>query len=72
MTDHASEPGTIDTCLRCGSPIKSIGIREFRTGGSSGAAKLIIGEWAELGEEKLRIEVLVCETCRHLELRAPE
>jgi hypothetical protein len=57
-------------CLRCGSVIESLGVEEFRTGGTSGGIKLVIGEWGELGEKKLPFEVLVCPTCRFTEFRA--
>ena len=57
-------------CLRCGAVIQSMGIEEFRTGGTSGGIKLLIGEWGELGEQKLPFELLVCPTCRFAEFRA--
>ena len=60
-----------DECLRCGRTIESLGIHEFRTGGSTGAAHLLLGQWAELGEDKVRLEILSCRACRHLEVRAP-
>jgi hypothetical protein len=50
--------------------IESLGIEEFRTGGTSGGIKLLIGEWGELGEKKLPFELLVCPTCRFTEFRA--
>ncbi len=37
-------------CLLCGSPIESLGVEQFRTGGNSGGWKLLSGELAELGE----------------------
>jgi hypothetical protein len=60
-----------DECLRCGRTIESLGVYEFRTGGSTGAAHLLLGQWAELGEDKVRMEILSCRACRHLEFRAP-
>ena len=57
-------------CLRCGAVIQSLGIEEFRTGGTSGGIKLLIGEWGELGEQKMPFELLVCPTCRFAEFRA--
>jgi hypothetical protein len=60
-----------DECLRCGRTIESLGIHEFRTGGSTGAAHLLLGQWAELGEDKVRMEILSCRACRHLQFRAP-
>ena len=60
-----------DACLRCGSPLQSIGVEQFRVGGSSGGWKLILGEWAELGEGLLSLEVLACSNCRKVEIRMP-
>jgi len=57
-------------CLRCGQPIASLGVTELRTGGSTGARHFFLGQWAELGEGKLRVEVLACEACGHLEFRS--
>lgn len=60
-----------DACLRCGAPIVSLGREQFRTGGSTGKWKLLIGEWAELGEGLVELEVLACQACGHVELRLP-
>jgi len=61
-----------DACVRCGGPLKSIGVEQFRVGGSSGGWKMLFGEWAELGEEMLSLEVLACLRCRRVEMRIPE
>ncbi len=58
-------------CLRCGGQLQSIGVEEFRVGGSSGGWKLVFGEWAELGEGLLSLEVFACSQCRKAELRVP-
>lgn len=76
MTDQStsSEPGAgrpLDACLRCGAATQDAGVEEFRVGGTSGGWKLLFGEWAELGEEKISFEMHVCPSCRHVELRAP-
>ena len=47
-------------------------MREFRTGGTTGGWKLLFGEWAELGEDKIGVEIFGCRTCGHLELRWPK
>ena len=58
-------------CLRCGTALHSIGIEQFRIGGTSGGWKLLFGEWAEVGEEMLSLDVLACPRCRKVELRVP-
>lgn len=58
-------------CLRCGAELQSMGVEEFRVGGTSGGWKLLFGELAELGEGKIQLEVLACESCRKVELRVP-
>jgi hypothetical protein len=67
---HAPNPSP-DACLRCGSQLQSMGVEEFRVGGTTGGWKLLFGEWAELGENMLTLEVLACETCRKVEFRVP-
>ena len=56
-------------CIRCGNPIASIGLERFRVGGTGGGWKLLFGELAEVGEGMIDLEVFVCATCRHVELR---
>ncbi len=59
------------TCLRCGGSLQSMGIEEFRVGGTAGGWKLLFGEWAELGEGVLGLEVLACGSCGKVEMRVP-
>jgi hypothetical protein len=49
-----------------------MGIEQFRVGGTSGGWKLLFGEWAELGEQMLPLELFACGRCRHIEIRAPQ
>jgi hypothetical protein len=60
-----------DACLRCGTQLEQMGVEEFRVGGTSGGWKLLFGEWAELGEEKLKFEIRACPSCRQVDLRVP-
>jgi hypothetical protein len=62
---------TQEACLRCGGPLHSMGVEEFRIGGTSGGWKLLFGELAELGEDMLKLEVLASGNCRRVELRVP-
>ena len=34
-------------------------------------SRILLGEWAELGEDMLSFEVLACTACRRVELRLP-
>ncbi|MBI3745303.1 MAG: hypothetical protein HY264_02025 [Chloroflexi bacterium] len=61
----------VDACLRCGSTLESMGVDEFRVGGTTGGWKLLFGEWAELGEGMLKLEVRACSNCRQVEFRVP-
>lgn len=60
-----------DRCVRCGGRLQSMGVEQFRVGGTSGGWKLLFGEWAELGEQLLALELLACGNCRRVEARAP-
>lgn len=72
MTDpRTSRREGPDACLRCGTEMGSMGIEEFRTGGTSGGWKLLFGEFAELGEQMIKFEILACPSCRHVEFRVP-
>jgi hypothetical protein len=69
--DEGGVDGTDRTrCLRCSGALSSLGVRELRAGGMTGAAHLLLGQWAEIGEEKLAVEILVCNACRRLEFVA--
>jgi hypothetical protein len=73
MTDQTAPDRPVGTneCLRCGGILEWMGIEKFRTGGTSGGIKLLIGEWGELGERMIPLEILACTNCRHVELRLP-
>jgi len=67
----AAIPRDPNRCLRCGAALSSMGIEEFRVGGSTGGWKLLFGELAELGEGMLKLEVRACTVCRTVDLRVP-
>ncbi len=73
MTSHPDNPPAPPggACLGCGAPVVSLGVANFRIGGTRGGAKLVFGELAELGEEMLTMEVLACRECWRVELRIP-
>ena len=70
MGDEQNARAT-DACLRCGGPMTSMGVEEFRVGGTSGGWKLLFGEWAEVGEDMLPLELFACSACHRVELRVP-
>jgi hypothetical protein len=51
--------------------LQHLGVEQFRVGGTSGGWRLVFGEIGELGEHKIRLEMLVCPTCRRVEMRVP-
>jgi predicted RNA-binding Zn-ribbon protein involved in translation (DUF1610 family) len=44
----------------------------FRIKGTPGVWKLLFGEWAELGEEMLSLDVYMCPKCGEIRLYADE
>jgi hypothetical protein len=73
VDDAPAQPGRDgDACLRCGAALETLGVEDFRVGGTTGGWKLLFGEWAELGEGMLKLEVRACTTCRTVDLRVPE
>ena len=61
-----------DACLRCGQVMTNAGVEQIRVGGTAGGLKLLFGEWAEVGEDMLPLELLICPNCRRVEFRRPE
>jgi hypothetical protein len=59
-------------CLGCHGPLQSIGVEHFRVGGVSGGWAMLMGNWAELGENILDLEILACRACRRVEFRVPQ
>ncbi|HSV50208.1 MAG TPA: hypothetical protein VLH35_07815 [Candidatus Acidoferrales bacterium] len=59
-------------CSFCGQDAQFVYTANFRVGGTSGGAKLILGEWAELGETMIPMYVFVCPNCGKVELSATE
>lgn len=62
----------IRKCTYCGQNAQFVYTAKFRVGGTSGGAKLLLGEWAELGEEMIPMYVFVCPNCGKIELIATE
>ena len=58
-------------CLRCDGSLTSVGVEQFRVGGTSGGWKLVFGDLAELGEGRISFEILACGSCGYVELRKP-
>ena len=71
--EPGSSPSSADAtgCVRCGGRLVSMGVIELRTGGTGPGAHLLFGQWAELGEGKLPVEMFACSSCGHLELFQP-
>ncbi len=55
-------------CTACREETEFLGQFPVRVGGSVGAAKFFFGEFAELGEGMLPIDMYRCKKCGHLEL----
>ncbi|MEW6171584.1 MAG: hypothetical protein AB1510_00740 [Bacillota bacterium] len=75
LTEHQQakdlSTSTDSVCLRCGAKLELLGVEKFRCGGTTGGWKLIFGEWAELGEQMIPLEVWACPHCRKAEFRVP-
>jgi len=64
--------GIIRKCSSCGQNAQYVYTAQFRVGGTSGGMKLLLGEWAELGEKMIPMYVFVCPNCGKIELYATE
>ena len=54
-------------CYVCHSPMQSLGQLPIRTGGTSGGWHLLLGEWADMTEGVLPLDVFRCPQCRRIE-----
>jgi hypothetical protein len=54
-------------CSRCNTPMQSLGQLPIRVGGTSGGWHLVLGEWADLGEKTLPLDVYRCATCTQVQ-----
>jgi hypothetical protein len=64
--------GNIRKCTFCGQDAQYVYTAKFRVGGTSGGMKLLLGEWAELGETMIPMYVFVCPNCGKIELYATD
>jgi hypothetical protein len=64
--------GNIRKCSVCGQNAQFVYSAQFRVGGTSGGMKLLLGEWAELGESMIPMYVFVCPNCGKIELYATD
>jgi hypothetical protein len=56
----------------CGTAMEFAEKANFRVGGTSGGWKLLFGEWAELGESMIPLNIYVCPQCGRIQLYADE
>ncbi len=54
-------------CNFCHSPMQFLGQLPIRTGGTKGGWHLLLGEWADLTEGVLPLDVYRCSECRRIE-----
>ena len=57
-------------CSSCGSTLVFSHEANFKVGGTSGGLKLLFGEWAELGENMIPMNIYVCPNCGKIEFFA--
>lgn len=62
----------VKKCYSCNIEMQFAQKVPFRIKGTPGMWKLLFGEWAELGEEILSLDVYVCPKCGEVRLFAGE
>ena len=72
MEADTNVSGNVGKCSYCGKNAQFVYTAQFRVGGTSGGIKLLLGEWAELGESMIPMYVFVCPNCGKIELYATE
>jgi hypothetical protein len=58
-------------CLRCGSVVRAQGPIDIRVGGHAGGWGLLFGDWADVDEGLLKLDLFSCPKCGHIEFRSP-
>ena len=71
MTEPDTDQVPSDACLRCRGTLTDWGVRQFRTGGTTGGAKLVFGNLAELGEQMIPFHLRYCSNCGQVDMRLP-
>lgn len=54
-------------CYACNSSMQSLGQLPIRTGGIKGGWHLLLGEWADMTEGVLPLDVYRCPQCKRIE-----
>lgn len=54
-------------CYACQSKMQSLGQLPIRTGGVKGAWHLLLGDWADVAEGILPLDVYRCPQCKRVE-----
>lgn len=54
-------------CSSCKVPMQSLGQLPIRVGGTAGGWGLLFGEWADIGEGVVPLDVYRCERCKRVE-----
>jgi hypothetical protein len=58
---------TFPLCPMCRTLLRRLGQIPVRTGGTSGGWHLLFGEWADVGEGVMPLDVYRCPQCSRLE-----
>ncbi|MGB4511580.1 MAG: hypothetical protein WBI31_07945 [Thermacetogeniaceae bacterium] len=59
-------------CPQCRTYMEYLGVKEFRTGGKTGGWHLSLGDFAELQERIMKLEMWVCTQCRQVLFYLPD
>ena len=54
-------------CIACKTPMRTLGQLPIRIGGTSGGWHLLLGEWADITEGVLPLDVFRCDRCGRVE-----
>jgi hypothetical protein len=54
-------------CVSCSTTLEFLGQLPVRTGGAAGGWHLLLGEWADMTEGVVPLDIFRCPKCRRLE-----
>ena len=54
-------------CIGCHGEMERLAQVPVRVGGTTGGWHLLVGDWADMTERILKLDVYRCDTCRRVE-----
>jgi predicted RNA-binding Zn-ribbon protein involved in translation (DUF1610 family) len=71
MTEEPERLGSLKKCPDCGVEMRLTKDVQIRTQGVTGLTRVVFGEWAELLEDFLPVNIYFCPKCEQIRFYKP-